>query len=72
MSTTIERCELIDWAVRLVSVQSDVSPADALRLLQNTAEQTDTPLEYVAELVVDGTVSPERPWSRHSVHTSWS
>jgi AmiR/NasT family two-component response regulator len=70
VSTTIERRELIDWAVRLVAVQSGMSRNDALRLLRDTAEATDTPVEDVAELVVDGTVSPERPWSRHSVHTS--
>ncbi len=61
MSTTIEECELVSWATMLIAVQAGVSHADARRLMRITAEQTDTPLEDVAELVVNGTVDFDAP-----------
>jgi hypothetical protein len=57
MTTTIETCELVDWAVRLVAVQTDVSRDDALTVLREIANATDATVDEVAELVVMSRIS---------------
>lgn len=55
--TTVQTSNLLlDCAALLMAMDAGVSHGDARRLMQLTAEQCDTPLEEVAELVVSGAV----------------
>jgi AmiR/NasT family two-component response regulator len=59
--TTIEDRELVAWATLLVSVQARCSHDDARALIRRTAAATDTTLEDVADLVVNGRVRFDEP-----------
>ncbi|MGO9874239.1 MAG: hypothetical protein ACLPVY_10610 [Acidimicrobiia bacterium] len=50
------RFDVVEWAAVLVSMKARISVEDARGLIRTAAEQTDTSLEDVADLVVNGTV----------------
>jgi len=53
---TLEVSELINWAALIVAVQASVSLDDARTMLRRTAEASDTNMDEVADLVVNGSV----------------
>jgi AmiR/NasT family two-component response regulator len=55
------RFDVVEWAAVLVSMEAHVSVEDARDLIRTTAATTNTPVEDVAELVVNGTVEFDEP-----------